>query len=173
MPIKHLVLAGGGPLGFKFLGAIEYLNREKYWNRDDIESIYATSIGGVIAAFICLNHDWETLNKYVIERPWDSAFKLNAKQLFDVYYSKGLYGDNLIETILKPLLRSKNLETNISMKEFYEFSHIDLHLFTFDMNAFEILEISYMSHPDMLLIRAITMSCALPGLFMPVFMDDV
>ena len=30
MPIKHLVLSGGGPIGISFLGALEYLTNEKY-----------------------------------------------------------------------------------------------------------------------------------------------
>jgi hypothetical protein len=34
MPIKHLVLSGGGPIGISFLGALEYLSNEKYINID-------------------------------------------------------------------------------------------------------------------------------------------
>ena len=65
MPIKHLVIAGGGPIGLQFLGALEHLNEQGFWNFEDIESIYATSIGTFLGAIICLKYDWFTLNKYI------------------------------------------------------------------------------------------------------------
>ena len=82
MPIKHLVIAGGGPIGLQFLGALEHLNESGFWKIEDIETIYATSIGTMAGTFIALKYDWETLNKYIIERPWHDAFKLNGKQMF-------------------------------------------------------------------------------------------
>ena len=104
MVIKHLVISGGGPLGLRYLGALEKLEREKFWNFDTIESIYGTSVGSIIGAFICLKYDWDTLNKYIIERPWHEAFKVNPKQIFDSYYNKGLFDKKLAEIIFKPLL---------------------------------------------------------------------
>ena len=52
MPIKHLVIAGGGPIGIQFLGALEYLNEQDFWKLEDIESIYATSVGTMMAAMM-------------------------------------------------------------------------------------------------------------------------
>jgi predicted acylesterase/phospholipase RssA len=40
------------------------------------------------------------------------------------------------------------------------------------MNTFQTIEISYKTHPNLSLITAIHMSCALPGLFMPVITDN-
>jgi patatin-like phospholipase/acyl hydrolase len=171
MTIKHLVISGGGPLGLRYLGALRELEENNYWNINNIESIYGTSIGSVIAAFICLKYDWETLIKYIIERPWNDAFKLNIKQIFDSYKNKGLFDVKIMETIFKPLLRGKNLELNITLKEFYEFSKIKLHIFTFELNNFETIELSHETHPDMELLKALTMSSALPGIFMPIIED--
>jgi NTE family protein len=172
MPIKHLVIAGGGPIGLQFLGVLEYLNETDFWKIENIESIYATSIGTIIAVFICLNYDWETLNKYIIERPWHDAFKLNGKQIFDAFYNKGLYDKKLAEIVFKPLLEAKDLSLSITLKEFYEYSKIDFHLYTFELNKFETVDISYKTHPDLLLMQAITMSSALPGIFMPTILDN-
>ena len=172
MPIKHLVISGGGPLGLRYLGALEKLEQENFWKLDDIESIYGTSIGSIIGAFICLKYDWETLNKYIIERPWHDAFKVNAKQIFDSYYNKGLFDKKLAEIIFKPLLQAKDLNLNITLKEFYEFSKINLHIFTFELNKFETVELSHISHPNLSLLQALTMSSALPGIFMPIVIDN-
>ena len=78
MTIKHLVIGGGGPLGLRFLGALQKLEQKGFWEFNNIESIYGTSVGSIIGAFICLKYDWDTLNKYIIERPWQEAFKINA-----------------------------------------------------------------------------------------------
>ena len=172
MSIKHLVICGGGPLGFSFLGAIEKLNEEKFLEIHDIESIYGTSIGSIIGAFICLKYDWETLVKYVIERPWHDAIKVTAKQIFDSYYNKGLFNKKVAEIIFKPLLEAKELSINVTLKEFYEYSKIDLHIFTFEMNKFETIELSHTTHPTLGLLEALTMSSSLPGIFMPIIQDD-
>jgi predicted acylesterase/phospholipase RssA len=171
MTIKHLVISGGGPLGLRYLGALEKLEKENFWKVDNIESIYGTSVGSMIGAFICLKYDWETLNKYIIERPWNDAFKINAQQIVDSYYKKGLFDSKLIEIIFKPLLQAKNIETTVTLKEFYEFSKIDFHIFTFELNNFETIELSHITHPNLSLLQALTMSSAFPGIFMPTIID--
>jgi NTE family protein len=172
MTIKHLVISGGGPLGLRYLGALEKLEQTNFWKLENIESIYGTSIGSIIGAFICLKYDWETLNKYIIERPWHDAFKVNAKQIFDSYYNKGLFDKKLAEIIFKPLLQAKDLNLNITLQEFYEYSKIDLHIFTFELNKFETVELSHTTHPELTLLQALTMSSALPGIFIPTIIDN-
>jgi NTE family protein len=172
MTIKHLVISGGGPLGLRFLGALEKLEQEHFWDFNNIESIYATSVGSIIGAFICLKYDWETLNKYIIERPWHDAFKVNAKQIFDSYYNKGLFDKKLAEIIFKPLLEAKDLNLNITLKEFYDYSKIDLHIFTFELNTFKTVELSHTLFPDLSLIQSLTMSSSLPGIFVPTIIDN-
>ena len=172
MPIKHLVIAGGGPIGLQFLGALEELNEQEFWKFEDIESIYATSIGTFLSVFICLKYDWPTINTYVIERPWHEIFKLNGKQIFDAFYNKGLFDKKIIEITFKPLLEAKDLSLNITLKEFYEYSKIEFHLYAFELNKFEVADISYKTHPNLSLIQAIFMSSALPGIFTPTILDD-
>ena len=172
MTIKHLVISGGGPLGLRYLGVLEKLEQQSFWKFDEIESIYTTSVGSIIGAFICLKYEWDTLNKYIIERPWNDAFKFNVKQICDSYYNKGLFDKKLAEIIFKPLLQAKDLDLNITLKEFYDFSKIDFHIFTFELNKFETVELSHTSHPDLGLLQALTMSSALPGIFMPIIIDN-
>jgi predicted acylesterase/phospholipase RssA len=172
MTIKHLVLSGGGPIGFRFLGILEELNKNNYWSIENIENIYATSIGTIIGAFLCLNFEWDILKKYIIERPWHDAFKLNGKQIFDAYYKKGLYDKRFMEIIFKPLLAAKDLDLNITLNKFYEYSKIEFYLYTFELNNFETVELSYKTHPELTLMEALTMSCALPGLFIPTIIEN-
>lgn len=171
MTIKHLIIAGGGILGLQYMAALEHLNKAGYWLRENIESIYATSIGTFIGTVICLNYDWETVNKYFIERPWQDVFKINGKQILDSFYNKGIYDKKIMDIVFKPLLEAKDLSLNITLKEFFEYSKIEFHLYTFDQNKFETTDLSYKTHPNLPLTQAILMSCAIPGIFTPTIMD--
>ena len=44
-------------------------------------------------------------------------------------------------------------------------------MFSFEVNAFSVEDISYLTHPDLSLITAIQMSCALPVLMTPICAD--
>lgn len=167
MTIKYLVLSGGGPLGFQYLGTLQHLNEKNFWEIENIKSIYATSAGAIVATFLALKYDWETINQYIIERPWHEIFTLSGKQIVEAYYNKGLYNKKIFEIVFKPLLEAKDLSLTITMKELYDITKIDLHFFTFELNSFKTVELNYKSHPDLLIVDAIAMSCAIPGLFMP------
>jgi predicted acylesterase/phospholipase RssA len=119
-----------------------------------------------------LKYDWETLNKYIIERPWHDAFKVTGKQIFDAYRKKGLFDKRIAEIIFSPLLKAKDLSVDITLKEFYEYSKIEFHLYAFELNKFETCDFSYKTHPDLSLMQVLTMSCALPGIFMPVCIEN-
>jgi predicted acylesterase/phospholipase RssA len=82
MTIKHIVIPGGGPTGIKALGALQYLEQNGYWNIDNIETIYATSAGSIIAVLLCLKFDWDAINDYIIKRPWHEVTHLNINQVF-------------------------------------------------------------------------------------------
>jgi predicted acylesterase/phospholipase RssA len=83
-----------------------------------------------------------------------------------------LFDKKLAEIIFKPLLEAKDLTLQTTLKEFYEYSNIDLHIFTFELNKFETVELSHTTHPDIPLVQALTMSSALPGIFMPTIIED-
>ena len=172
MTIKHLIISGGGPVGIRFLSALETLNLENYWNIDKIESIYSTSIGCVLGTMICLKYDWETLNNYILNRPWHDSIKVTPKQLFESYYNKGLFDKKIVEILFKPLLQAKDLSLSITLEELFNYSNIDLHIFTFEVNSFETIELSHITHPNLSLLDAIFMSSSLPGLFIPTIIEN-
>jgi predicted acylesterase/phospholipase RssA len=64
------------------------------------------------------------------------------------------------------------LSLNITLKEFYEYSKIDLHIFTFELHEFKTAELSHMLFPELSLLKALTMSSSLPGIFIPTIMDN-
>ena len=166
--IKHLVISGGGPTMIQTLGTIQHLEENKFIDFNNIETIYGTSAGAIIGVLICLRYDWTTLYDYIIKRPWHEVFPVNIQNIFDAYTKKGIFDDKTIIKCFKPLLDAKDISMNISLKEFYEYSKIELHVFSFEVNSFQIEDISYLTHPNITLITAIQMSCALPVLMSPI-----
>ena len=170
--IKHLVLSGGGSTGIRMLGALQHLEQNKFWNIDHIKTIYATSIGAVIGLLIALKFDdWTTITDYVIKRPWHDAFPVGVNEFFEAFSKKGLFDSSVFVTFFKPFFLAKDLSLDITMKEFFEYSQIELHFFSLELNSFQVVNISYKTFPDLRLLDAIHMTCALPIVISPVCID--
>jgi predicted acylesterase/phospholipase RssA len=172
MTIKHLVLSGGGPSMIQTLGSLEHLEKNHVILRENIETIYGTSAGAMVGVLYAMNFDWDTINDYIIKRPWKEVFSVKIQNIFDAYTKKGIFNHETIEKCFKPLLNAKDLDLTIDLKDFYEYSKIELHFFAFEINQFHLVDISYKSHPQLSLLTAIQMTCALPVLVSPVCIDD-
>ena len=171
MTIKHLVISGGGPTGIKALGALKYLHEQSYWNINDIKTIYATSAGSLIAVLIMLKFDMETISNYILNRPWHEAYPINISQFFDSYKNKGLYS-KVTEIFFKPFFETKELSFAMTMKELYEYTGIDLHVFSLEINDFKVVDISWKTHPELEVFTAIHMTIAIPIIISPVCLED-
>ncbi len=169
--IKHLVLSGGGPTGYKYLGALQHLEEKHFYNMNNIESIHATSIGSIIGSMLCLKYDWETLNNYLVNRPWKDAFPITTKQILEAYSNKGLFDRRISDIIFKPLLEAKDLSLKTTLKDLYDYSKIELHVYTVEINSFSLVDLSYKTHPDLLLTNAVYMSSTIPTLMSPICDD--
>lgn len=172
MTIKHLVISGGGPIMIQILSALQELIYNKYLDINNIESIYGTSAGAIMGVIIALKFDWETINDYIIKRPWQDVFPIKVQNIFDAYTKKGIFDIKTVEKCFKPLLNAKDIPLDINLKDFYELTKIELHMFTFEINEYKIIDISYKTHPDLPLLTAVQMSCALPVLVTPVCIDN-
>jgi len=172
MTIKHLVIPGGGPTGIKALGALQYLEHNGYWSFNDIETIYATSAGAIISVLLCLKFEWDIINDYIIKRPWSDAFQIGVGEIFEAYSKKGIFDKNIAEIFYKPFFNAKDISLEITMKEFYELTNIEIHLFSLDINSFSLEDISYLTHPELSLLTAVQMSSAIPVLISPVCIGD-
>ena len=168
MTIKHIVVAGGAHKYMISYGILKQLHKSLFWKYEDIETIWSTSSGTLLALFICLQYDWDILDDFIIKRPWINLFKIKAKQIMDINSNNGLYTLDTLCCIVKPLLLGKGLSETITLKELYDFSKKDFHLFTTEINEFNIIDMSYKTHPDMPLIHAIYMSSCIPGLCKPI-----
>jgi predicted acylesterase/phospholipase RssA len=172
MTIKHLIITGGGHTIFQSLGSIYKMEIEKYFKLEDIESIYSTSAGAMIAVALALKFDWDTLNDYVLKRPWKDVFHINIQNILDAYKKKGIYDKTHFIKCYQPLFDAKNISIDINMEDFYNLTKIELHFYTFEMNEYKLEDLSYLTHPNLSIIDALHMTSSMPIIITPVFIEN-
>jgi predicted acylesterase/phospholipase RssA len=172
MIIKHLVISGGGPIMIQVLAAIQHLEQHKFIDLNNIETIFGTSSGAIVGILICLKFEWDTINDYIIKRPWQDVFPIKVQNIFDAYTKKGIFDYKNIEKCFKPLFDAKDIPMNINLEDFFKLSNIELHLFSFEINEYAVHDISYLTHPKLSLMTAVQMTCGLPILVTPICVEN-
>lgn len=172
MNIKHIVLSGGAQIGFSIYSALTRLVEKEFVDMSKIETMYATSAGTFVSVISSLPISNEDVYNYMINRPWENIFPLHPTDILNIYSTKGLYDSSFIHELFKPLFACCDLSLDINMKEFYEFTNIEHHFFSVDLNKMELINISYKTHPELSLLTAIHMSSAIPYIIQPVFYQD-
>ena len=170
--IEHIVISGGGATGFSFFGALKKTQSSNLWNQSDIKSIYATSSGAICAFLIALQIEWDVIINYFIHRPWQNIFKMDS-HLLEYFNKRGILGKNIFQEMFDPLLKCKGVSSNITMQELFDYSGIEIHCFSTEINSFSLVDISYKTHPDLTIIDVIYCSASLPILFQPFFINDM
>jgi|TARA_B110000495_G_C23031436_1_gene614426 predicted acylesterase/phospholipase RssA len=173
MTIKHLVISGGAHNGLYIFGTIKKLLKEKFFNIEDINSIYGTSVGSIIAAMLCLKQEWDIIFDYILNRPWNKDIFITPDMIFESITKKGVLGKSFMNIIFDKLLKARGLSTTITLKEFYNYSKINLVIFSVNANTFDIVKISHDTHPQLELIDALYMSSTMPFVFQPLFVKDI
>jgi predicted acylesterase/phospholipase RssA len=118
-----------------------------------------------------LDYPWEDLDTYFIQRPWDKSFDSDIYTIFNSIHNCGIYDKKFFVTLLGPLLKGKNLETHITMKEFYNFCNKKIYLYATEALSLNSVYFSHDNTPDVELIDAIHASCCIPGIFTPCFIN--
>lgn len=169
--IEHIVIAGGGASGICIYGFLRESHNTGFWNINNIKTIYGTSVGAIIAIFIALQYPWDDLDEYILKRPWQNVFKFDIKSLLYAYDNRGIFDRKIIEELLVPLLKGKDLDTTTTLLEFYQKTNIELHITSTELNEYELVDFSHKTHPEWSVIDAVYCSASLPLLFSPVLKD--
>ena len=84
MTIKNIVMAGGAYNGLYIIGALKYLIENNFFDINNIETIYGTSVGGFIGILLCLKIEWSIILNYILERPWNRDLSFSADMMFNM-----------------------------------------------------------------------------------------
>lgn len=171
MTIKNIVLSGGAYKGFYTIGALKHLSKIQFYNIDNIENIYGVSVGSLIGLILCLKLDWNDMIEHAINRPWQKLFQFGPEDILDVFVKKGLMKKSFIYSIFDNFFKNAGVNKSITMKELYEFSGVNMHIYTTNLSTFKLVEINHETHPDIKVLDAVYMSCSMPFIFQPEFID--
>jgi len=172
--IEHLVLSGGGIIGFAEYGALRESNKAGLWARQNLRSIYCTSVGSIIAVMVSLGYEWDTMDDFIIKRPWHHLFPIELNTLLLGVQNRGLFTRQHFDPIFAPLFLGKDIPLSITLQGYYEWTGgIELHIFAIDINQDYSVDVDFSrrTHPDTQLLDAVYCSCTLPGLFSPMLTD--
>jgi predicted acylesterase/phospholipase RssA len=166
--MQNIVINGGGPTIFNAYGALKQANLSGVWSYDSVEAFYGTSAGAILAVILALQYSWEDLDDFIIKRPWQNVWKFNLFNVYDYYTNKGIFGKEMFHDFLGPLFKGKDLELDITLRQFHETFGKSVFIYAVSLTNFELVEFSHLSHPDMPVLEAVRASSSLPILFQPV-----
>jgi len=170
--IKHLVIGGGGTLTLRTLGSLQYLLKNGSIDIQNIKTIYGTSAGAIIGVGISLKMDIDLIVNYIVNRPLEDIYDITPTDLYNLYSNKGIFNRDSLVKLLEPLMEYNKISIDITLKEFYEITNIDIHMFSLELNELEVVNISHSSFPELSLIDAIYMTSCLPFAFEPFLHDN-
>ena len=167
--MEHIVISSAGPNGLIQLGMLAALMESAYFSLDTIQSIHGSSAGSMLAVLLCLKVPIQDSIDYFSKRPLHKWFKTDITQFMQ---TNGIATCSLSD-LIAPLFHLQDIPLTITMKELYDLSSIHLHIYSTSMTKVETVDIDHLSFPDLPVIQAIAMSCAIPLVFPPIeYKDD-
>ena len=164
-----VIFGGGGIRGLSYLGAHKYFLENNF----NLTGFAGSSIGAVFASLICAGYKPDELEKLVEETGFGELlgdFNIGFKK--EIAFSKG---NNFLEWIRERIEQKfygedykKGKMPPVKFKDINK----KLIIFSVDLNDFKLIEFSREKTPDFEVARAIRASVSMPGLFVPLEVDD-
>jgi len=170
--IKHIVVSGGGHHGLTMYGVLREAHKYGLWKLGNIKSMYGTSIGSFVCILLALDYEWDIIDKYLIDRPWQDVFHFDIYSIIDAFGKRGIFTKDIMVDMITPLFLGKDIPIDITLGDFYLLNGIDIFITTTEVNAFEPVVLSHTTHQNWSLIDAIYASCTLPVVFSPIITDS-
>lgn len=161
MNVTGLVLSGGGVKGIATLGALEYFYEKN--KLDNVKTFVGTSVGAVIAAFICIGFTPRELYSVVENFNMSDLTQHDFLQIIKFY---GIDDGSRIEDFLESLFKKKDCN-KITFKELYERFDKDLIITGTCLNETKLYYFNKDDFPDMQIQQAVRISMSIPFYFVP------
>lgn len=161
---KTIVLSGGGIKGIIHIGALFAMHILGL----KFNKLVGTSIGGLIATMYTMGYSASELYSFIKEFQTELIKNISFSNII----SFGLDDGVNFEKILKELFKYKNFDENITMKQLYDSTKIDLTLVTTCLNDMSTHYINHVNYPNLSVCTAIRMTTSIPLLFCPVIYDS-
>ncbi len=157
-----LVLSGGSLKGVAQIGALHCLEKNNMLN--NIKIIAATSVGSMVGLLYSIGYQPIELFHFMKLIDTNKLKNMDARNLISKY---GLDDGSRMMLILKKLLNAKGIDPDISFKNFYKKTKMNLIVTGSCINDKKIYYFSHTSYPDMKVLDAVRISISVPIIFTP------
>lgn len=169
MPIKHLVLSGGGVRGIATLGALNYLIEKNVLKMKYIRTITGSSIGGIISLLLNCKYTPNQIYEFMLSLDFKTMFDPNIKNLLT---SLGFDTGILFVNKLKQFLMDQNIDPDITFIRLYNLTKQKLTITATSLNNKTTKYFNYISTPHFHVIDVVRASMGIPILFTTVKNGD-
>jgi NTE family protein len=164
---KILVLSGGGIRGIAHIGAIHAFLKLNYL--DKFQEFACSSIGSFLIALYLVGYTpieiFELIKKIDIT-------KLNNINLLDIVKSFGIDNGSNLEYLIKRLIHSKNVDSEITLKDLFLKTNKKLVITATCLNTLTVEYLSHENYPNLPLFKAVLMSCSIPWFYKPISLNN-
>lgn len=171
MTFKHIVLPGGACRGVSDFAALSYYIENGIVDLKCVETIHGTSVGSVIAMFLCLPHTMVEYKEYLINCAMDSFFYIDPDNIMNIMSAKCLLNPKCIIEFIEPFFHANNISLEITLEDFYKLTNKTVYMYATQVSSMSIVSFSHLSHPQVKLLDALQGSCSIPILCPPIVHD--
>ena len=169
--IDTLIFSGGGIKGIGFIGCIQALIDKGMLKKDNIKTLIGTSAGSIIATFIAIGYEAKEINDLVLELNFAIFQDITIDNVMNFFQTFGIDSGNELERIIEIIIKKKQ-KKNLTFRELYEKNGIRLIINAVCLNDECVEYFSYENYPDLIISKAIRMSCSIPLVYKPVVFNN-
>jgi predicted acylesterase/phospholipase RssA len=170
MEYDTICMSGGGVKGFAFIGALDYLNKKKIINIDNIKNWVGTSIGSILAYAVVCGFSITEMENFIIEFDFT---KTNPDISIDnIFISHGISDGKRAEFILRSFIQHKFNIDDITFLELYKLTQKNLLIIGTNFTHAREELFSHNTTPDMSVVTAVRISMSIPVFFTPVLYNN-
>ena len=164
----HLMLSGGGYLGFLYIGVYRFL--KEYKMLDGIKHLYGTSIGSLFTFIFGLNLPYERIEElfmpggYLVDPLYHTYDPTAIMHLMKDY---GIFSSDKMRAALSKLLEEVFQIKDITFQEYLKKTGKDLHINVTCLEDCKNIDFCSDTHPNMSVLTAIEASSSIPLIFKP------
>lgn len=162
-----LVLSGGAVKGLSQIGALHCL--ESHGLLKDIHTIAGTSAGSMVGLMYCIGYQPMELFKVLKLIDFKSTKKIETYNIINKY---GFDDGSRMILVLEKLMNAKNYNKDITFKELYKKTNINLIVTGTCVNDKKVYYFSHNNYPKMRVLDAVRISISIPVLFTPVIYEN-
>lgn len=170
MEYDTICMSGGGVKGFAFIGALDYLNKKKIINIDNIKNWVGTSIGSILAYAVVCGFSINEMENFIIEFDFT---KTNPDISIDnIFISHGISDGKRAEFILRSFIQHKFNIDDITFLELYKLTQKNLLIIGTNFTYAREEVFSHNTTPNMSVVTAVRISMSIPVFFTPILYNN-